>query len=67
MRALVRAGAVGEIVGWAFDAEGKLIDGLTNDRVASVPLDQPARSLIDRRGDGRRQGQGDQGRACVGN
>ena len=42
MRALVRAGAVGEIIGWAFDAEGKLIDGLTNDRVLSVPLEQPA-------------------------
>ncbi len=37
-----RTGAVGEIIGWAYDAEGKLIDGLTNDRVASVPLEQPA-------------------------
>jgi DNA-binding transcriptional regulator LsrR (DeoR family) len=46
MRALVKAGAVGEIVGWAFDAKGKLIEGLTNDRVASVPLDQPARRLV---------------------
>jgi DNA-binding transcriptional regulator LsrR (DeoR family) len=42
MRALMKAGAVGEIVGWAFDADGRLIEGLTNDRVASVPLDQPA-------------------------
>ncbi len=32
------AGAVGEITSWVFDAEGKLIDGLTNDRVASAPL-----------------------------
>ncbi|SMX34686.1 sugar-binding transcriptional regulator [Actibacterium lipolyticum] len=32
------AGAVGEIVGWAFDKNGDLIDGLTNSRVASPPL-----------------------------
>ncbi|HEY9009547.1 MAG TPA: sugar-binding transcriptional regulator [Devosia sp.] len=38
LRQLQKAGAVGEIVGWAFDAQGKLIDGLTNDRVASAPL-----------------------------
>jgi len=42
IRALVRAGAVGEIIGWAYGANGKLIDGLTNDRVLSVPLEQPA-------------------------
>lgn len=42
IRALVRAGAVGEIIGWAFDESGRLIDGLTNDRVLSVPLEQPA-------------------------
>ena len=42
IRALVRAGAVGEIIGWAYDANGKLIDGLTNDRVLSVPLEHPA-------------------------
>jgi DNA-binding transcriptional regulator LsrR (DeoR family) len=42
IRSLVRAGAVGEITGWAFDSEGQLIDGLTNDRVLSVPLDKPA-------------------------
>jgi DNA-binding transcriptional regulator LsrR (DeoR family) len=33
------AGAVGEITGWAFDGEGRLIEGLTNDRVTSLPLD----------------------------
>lgn len=37
-RALVRMGAVGEIVGWVFDSRGKLISGLTNDRVSSAPL-----------------------------
>jgi len=42
MRALVKAGAAGEIIGWAYDANGKLIEGLTNDRVVSAPLDQPA-------------------------
>lgn len=46
MRALAKAGAAGEIVGWAYDAKGELIEGLTNDRVASVPLDRPARRLI---------------------
>ncbi|MDE2385613.1 MAG: sugar-binding transcriptional regulator [Alphaproteobacteria bacterium] len=43
VRSLVRAGAVGEIAGWAFDANGDLIDGLTNDRVLSVPLQKPAK------------------------
>ena len=46
MRALVRAGAVGEIIGWAFDGAGKLIDGLTNDRVLSVPLEQPVQRRV---------------------
>lgn len=40
------AGAVGEIVGWAFDAKGTLIDGITNDRVASAPLPNPGRTLV---------------------
>ncbi len=38
VRALERAGAVGEITSWVYDRDGKLIDGLTNDRVASAPL-----------------------------
>jgi DNA-binding transcriptional regulator LsrR (DeoR family) len=46
MRAVVRAGAVGEITGWAFNAKGELIDGLTNDRVLSVPLDRPAKRKV---------------------
>ncbi len=37
-RALVRMGAVGEIVGWVYDSAGRLISGLTNDRVSSAPL-----------------------------
>ena len=32
------AGAVGEITSWVFDQDGQLINGLTNDRVASAPL-----------------------------
>jgi DNA-binding transcriptional regulator LsrR (DeoR family) len=46
VRALMRAGAAGEITGWVFDHDGKLIDGLTNDRVLSVPLQQPARRQV---------------------
>lgn len=46
LRSLVRAGAVGEIVGWAFDAQGQLIDGLTNDRVLSVPPQKAARRRV---------------------
>ena len=42
IRALVRSGAVGEITGWAFDHMGELIEGLTNDRVLSVPMEKPA-------------------------
>jgi DNA-binding transcriptional regulator LsrR (DeoR family) len=38
LRAMVKAGAVGEIIGWSFDAAGKLIDGLINDRVLGAPL-----------------------------
>jgi DNA-binding transcriptional regulator LsrR (DeoR family) len=45
LQILNKAGAAGEIVGWAFDTAGNLIEGLTNDRVASVRLEQPARRL----------------------
>jgi DNA-binding transcriptional regulator LsrR (DeoR family) len=46
MRAMVKAGAVGEITGWIFNDEGQLVDGLVNDRVLSVPLDVPARRKV---------------------
>ena len=37
----------GEIVGWAFDAAGRFVEGLTNDRVMSVRLEHhPARPVI---------------------
>lgn len=38
LRALEQSGAVGEITSWVYDAEGRLIHGLTNERVASAPL-----------------------------
>lgn len=45
LETLRRAGAVGEITGWAFDRDGDLIDGLTNGRVMSAPLPDLARKL----------------------
>ncbi len=38
MRALENAGAVGEITSWVYDRNGDLIEGHTNDLVASAPL-----------------------------
>jgi DNA-binding transcriptional regulator LsrR (DeoR family) len=38
IRALEKAGAVGEITSWIYDRDGVLIEGLINDRVASAPL-----------------------------
>ncbi len=46
LRAMVKAGAVGEITGWSFDAEGQLVEGLVNDRVLSVPLESPVRRRV---------------------
>jgi DNA-binding transcriptional regulator LsrR (DeoR family) len=46
LKALQKAGAVGEIVGWAFDAQGRLIEGLTNDRVASATLPSRESSTV---------------------
>lgn len=46
MRGLLKAGAVGEIVGWAYDASGTYIQGLTNDRVASIRPDQSTDRLV---------------------
>jgi DNA-binding transcriptional regulator LsrR (DeoR family) len=33
----MRLGAVGELVGWAFDGQGRIIEGGTNRRLTSVP------------------------------
>lgn len=38
IRAFARAGAVGEITSWVYDRDGKIIEGLVNDRVNSAPL-----------------------------
>ena len=38
MADLMERGAVGEICGWMFDRDGKLLTGSINERVASVPL-----------------------------
>jgi DNA-binding transcriptional regulator LsrR (DeoR family) len=46
LAALRKAGAVGEIVGWSFDAAGRLIQGITNDRVASAPIPDRRRSHV---------------------
>lgn len=46
LRALQKAGAVGEIVGWAYDRDGRMIEGITNDRVSSAPLPSRERSLV---------------------
>ncbi|OUL33521.1 DNA-binding transcriptional regulator [Nostoc sp. T09] len=43
---LIELGAVGEIAGWAYDAQGMLLQKGTNNRVASVPLEQPAHRLM---------------------
>ena len=38
MARLMEEGAAGEICGWMFDRNGKLLEGSINERVASVPL-----------------------------
>lgn len=46
MRALIKAGGVGEITSWVFDSAGKVINGLTNDRVASAALRVDPSNLV---------------------
>ena len=46
LKALHKAGAVGEICGWSFDADGRMVDGLTNDRVASAAIPSRETSLV---------------------
>ncbi|MFA3792901.1 sugar-binding transcriptional regulator [Aliiglaciecola sp. SL4] len=38
LKELQKKGAVGEIISWVFDRNGKLLDCAVNDRVASTPL-----------------------------
>src|SRR5690606_31443012 len=46
LKALQKAGGVAEIVGWAFDHEGRLIEGITNERVSSAPIPSRETSLV---------------------
>jgi DNA-binding transcriptional regulator LsrR (DeoR family) len=46
LRDLQKAGAAGEIVGWSYDAEGRLISGQTNERVASAPIPARDKALV---------------------
>jgi DNA-binding transcriptional regulator LsrR (DeoR family) len=46
LKALQKAGAVGEITGWAFDAKARLIAGVTNERVASAPIPSTKKCLV---------------------
>ena len=43
---LVALGAVGEIVGWAFDANGEILSCRYNERVASAPIPSTASSEV---------------------
>jgi DNA-binding transcriptional regulator LsrR (DeoR family) len=42
---MMRLGAAGELTGWAFDAQGCIIDGGTNRRLTSIPPQAPAEAL----------------------
>jgi DNA-binding transcriptional regulator LsrR (DeoR family) len=46
LRALRKAGAVGEIVGWAYDGDGQILAGHTNKRVVSVPIGKVGRATV---------------------
>jgi DNA-binding transcriptional regulator LsrR (DeoR family) len=46
LKALQKAGGVAEIVGWVFDRDGRMIDGVTNDHVSSAPLPSREKSLV---------------------
>src|SRR5881392_454416 len=42
---MMRLGAVGELTGWAFDAQGRIVEGGTNRRLTSIPPQVPAEAL----------------------
>lgn len=46
LKALQKAGAVGEITGWSFGADGCLVASPTNDRVASAPIPSTEKCLV---------------------
>ena len=45
-RALRDRGAVGEVCGWVFDADGRLLPPPSNQRVTSAPLPDPGRTSV---------------------
>ena len=55
LAALRDAGAAGEIVGWSFDSNGRLIENITNERVASAPIPPRETSLVIAAAKGRRK------------
>ncbi|MGB8400431.1 sugar-binding transcriptional regulator [Bradyrhizobium sp.] len=46
LRALQKAGGVGEIVGWTFDERGEMVADVTYDRVTSAQIPSRDRSLV---------------------
>ena len=46
MQTLIAAGAAGEICGWIFDGQGRLLDDPVNERVASVPIPSRETSVV---------------------
>lgn len=46
LQGLQKAGAVGEICGWSFDGEGKLLENPINQRVASAPIPSRETALV---------------------
>lgn len=46
MLRLVREGAAGEICGWVYDSQGRLLANSINDRVASVPIPSRETSAV---------------------
>ncbi|MGF0540373.1 sugar-binding transcriptional regulator [Agrobacterium sp. ES01] len=55
MDALLAAGAIGEICGWIFDAEGELLDNDVNQRVASIAIPSRDTSCVIGLAKGRRK------------
>ena len=46
LKELIDKGAVGEIAGWAFDSNGHLVEGASNDRNAGLPLSELEKANI---------------------
>ncbi len=46
LKDLLEHKAVGEIIGWAFDRDGRVLKGSANERIASIPLSELAKSQI---------------------